>query len=680
MTKEDKLKNLYVKRDVSWMYFNHRILQEAKKEYVPLLERLSFLGIYSNNLDEFFRVRVASLNRVLASNDVDKRTKQDVKRTIKTINLLNESYSKEYTEATHQVFRELELHKVRVLNETQLNDEQKKWLEDFYYDRLNGSTNPIWLSEIKDLSTLEDNRIYLIIEKTIIKDARSKYAIIKVPDKTFGRFIKIPSSDGFDNIMYLDDVIRFCLPFIFIGLKPSYYRAYSFKFTKDAEMEVDNDADYGTMERIAIGVDSRKRGEPIRVLYDRDMPQSMQKKILERLDIRELDTSLASGRYQNHKDLMKFPDCGHDELKYPKWKHLMKPEFLSEESILDLIREKDRFIHVPYHSFDAYIRVLREAALKPEVKEIKTTLYRLAKDSKVVKALICAARNGKKVTAVVELLARFDEESNIKWSKRMQEEGVNVIFGVEGLKIHSKLLYISSKKGDIACIGTGNFHEGNAKVYTDYLMMTARTSIVTEVAKVFQFIDRPFQQVRFGQLLVSPNAMKNRILHMFDTEIKNAKEGKEAWAKIKINHITDPDVVAKIYQASQAGVKIDIVLRGNCSLVPGIPGVSDNIHIVGIIDRYLEHSRILIFCNGGKNKYYLGSADWMPRNLLNRIEVMTPVYDEALKEDLRRTVEYGLHDTVNGRLVDGKGTDQIQQGELFRSQEELYNYYLQHNE
>ena len=680
MTKEDKLKNLYVKRDVSWMYFNHRILQEAKKEYVPLLERLSFLGIYSNNLDEFFRVRVASLNRVLASNDVDKRTKQDVKRTIKTINLLNESYSKEYTEATHQVFRELELHKVRVLNETQLNDEQKKWLEDFYYDKLNGSTNPIWLSEIKDLSTLEDNRIYLIIEKTIIKDARSKYAIIKVPDKTFGRFIKIPSSDGFDNIMYLDDVIRFCLPFIFIGLKPSYYRAYSFKFTKDAEMEVDNDADYGTMERIAIGVDSRKRGEPIRVLYDRDMPQSMQKKILERLDIRELDTSLASGRYQNHKDLMKFPDCGHDELKYPKWKHLMKPEFLSEESILDLIREKDRFIHVPYHSFDAYIRVLREAALKPEVKEIKTTLYRLAKDSKVVKALICAARNGKKVTAVVELLARFDEESNIKWSKRMQEEGVNVIFGVEGLKIHSKLLYISSKKGDIACIGTGNFHEGNAKVYTDYLMMTARTSIVTEVAKVFQFIDRPFQQVRFGQLLVSPNAMKNRILHMFDTEIKNAKEGKEAWAKIKINHITDPDVVAKIYQASQAGVKIDIVLRGNCSLVPGIPGVSDNIHIVGIIDRYLEHSRILIFCNGGKNKYYLGSADWMPRNLLNRIEVMTPVYDEALKEDLRRTVEYGLRDTVNGRLVDGNGTDQIQQGELFRSQEELYNYYLQHNE
>ena len=686
--KEDKLKDLYVRRDVSWMYFNHRILQEAEKENIPLLERLSFLGIYSNNLDEFFRVRVASLNRVIANESVSKKVRQEIKKSIKTINHLNEDYSKEYTEATHHVFAELEQHKIRLLNETQLNDEQKKWLRQFYYDRLNGYTNPIWLSELKSLSKLEDNRIYLVIEKTEIKEKANhkvqssnlkvqskKYAIIKVPDKSIGRWVKIPSSDGFDNIMYLDDVIRFCLPLIFIGFKESTYRDYSFKFTKDAEMEVDNEGDYGTMERIAIGVDSRKRGEPIRVIYDKDMPEDMQKKILQRLDMRELDTTLAGGRYHNHKDLMKFPSCGHDELKYPKWEHIMKPEFLSNESILDRIREKDRFIHVPYHSFDGYIRVLREAALKPEVKEIKTTLYRLAKDSKVVKALICAARNGKKVTAVVELLARFDEESNIKWSKRMQEEGVNVIFGVEGLKIHSKLLYINSKKGDIACIGTGNFHEGNAKTYTDYIMMTARPAIVQEVAKVFQFIDRPFQQVRFNQLLVSPNSMKNRLLHLFDVEIKNAKEGKEAWVKMKINHITDVDMVAKIYEASQAGVKIDIVLRGNCSLVPGVPGVSDNIRAIGIIDRYLEHSRILIFCNGGRRKFYLGSADWMPRNLESRIEVMTPVYDEDLKADLLRTVEYGLKDTTNGRVIDGKGTNALQEGAPFRSQEELQKAY-----
>lgn len=672
MTKIEIMKKAYVERDISWMYFNHRILQEAEKEYVPLIERLSFLGIYSNNLDEFFRVRVASLNRML-DRKLDKDTELQIKKTLKTINKLNESYSKEYTEAVDNVFGELELHKIRLVTETDLNDEQKEFLTQFFYDKLNGSVNPIWLSEIDDLSVLEDNRIYLIVEKR-----EKKYAVVKVPDRVFGRWVKIPSSDGFDNIIYLDDVVRFCLPLVFIGFKESTYRAYSFKFTKDAEMEMDNDADFGTMEKIALGVNSRKKGEAVRVIYDREMPKEMQKKLRERLDTKELDTSLAGGRYQNHKDLMSFPDCGHKELKYEKWTPIMKPEFLSNESILDQIREKDRFIHVPYHSFNGYIRVLREAATKPEVKAIKTTLYRLAKDSKVVKALITAARNGKKVTAVVELLARFDEESNIKWSKRMQEEGVNVIFGVEGLKIHSKLLYIESKKGNIACVGTGNFHEGNAKIYTDYLTMTARPKIVNEVAKVFDFIDRPFSPFRFNELLVSPNSMKSRILRMLDNEIKNANEGKEAWVKIKINHITDTDMVAKLYQASKAGVKIDIVIRGNCSLVPGIKGLSDNIHCVGIIDRYLEHSRILIFANGGKPRYFLGSADWMPRNLLNRIEVMTPVYDEDLQTDLLRTVAYGMRDTTNGRVVDGKGTNAFVEGPTFRSQEELYkNYKLQ---
>lgn len=679
MTKEDKLRNAYVERDISWMYFNHRILQEAEKEFVPLKERLSFLGIYSNNLDEFFRVRVASLNRML-DGKINDDTQHQLKKTLKQINKLNETYSKEYTKVVDAVFQELEQHKIRLITETQLNDEQQHFLDTFFYDKLNGSVNPIWLSEIDDLATLEDNRIYLVVEKTDIKDDRKKYAIVKVPDRQFGRWVKIPSSDGFDNIMYLDDVIRYCLPLVFIGFKESRYRAFSFKFTKDAEMEMDRDADFGTMEKIALGVNSRKRGDAVRILYDREMPRNVVKKICDRLNTKELDASLAGGRYQNHKDLMSFPDCGHKELSYKPWQPIMKPEFVSPESILDQIREKDRFIHVPYHNFNGYIRVLREAAVKPEVKAIKTTLYRLAKDSKVVKALITAARNGKKVTAIVELMARFDEESNIKWSKRMQEEGVNVIFGVDGLKIHSKLLLIESKKGNTACIGTGNFHEGNAKVYTDYLMMTARPKIVGEVAKVFDFIDRPFSQFRFNELLVSPNSMKSRILRMLDTEIKNAGEGKEAWLKMKINHITDVDIVGKLYQASRAGVKIDILIRGNCSIVADMVRMSENIRCVGIIDRYLEHSRILIFANGGKPKYYLGSADWMPRNLINRIEVMTPVYDEDLQHDLMRTISFGMRDSVNGRIVDGKGTNNIVEGETFRSQEELYKCYKQENE
>ena len=675
----------YVERDVSWMYFNHRILQEAEKESVPLIDRLSFLGIYSNNLDEFFRVRVASISRLLEEPSLDKASHHALKKSLKAIGKLNSEYSKEYTEAIRTVRQRLVENGIHIVDDTQLTDRQKHFLTQFFYSKLNGSVNPIWLSNIDDITTLEDNRIYLLVEKTDNGEkGNTKYAIVKVPDRQVGRWVKLPSDDGTDYIMYLDDVVRFSLPLIFIGLKESTFKAYSFKFTKDAEMELDNDQDYSTIERIAAGVDSRKRGDAVRVLFDSEMPKQMRKRILERLDLTELDTSLASGRYQNHKDLMKFPDCGHPELKYPEWRHIMRPAFLSTESILDQIRRKDLFIHVPYHSFDGYIRLLREAAIKPEVKAIKTTLYRLAKDSKVVKALITAARNGKKVTAVVELLARFDEESNIKWSKRMQQEGVNVIFGVEGLKVHSKLLLIESSKGSIACVGTGNFHEGNAKVYTDYLMMTARTKIVNEVGRVFDFIDRPYQHPRFTELLVSPNTMKSRLLRMLDTEIRNAREGQEAWVKIKINHITDKDMVAKLYEASAAGVRIDIVIRGNCSLMPGIPGVSENIRCVGIIDRYLEHSRILVFCNGGRNRYFIGSADWMPRNLVNRVEVLAPVYDTDMQRDLMRTIDYGLADNVNGRLVSGCGNDIIQQAtdgtEPLRSQQKLYEEYLKEEE
>ena len=670
-------KENYVERDVSWMYFNRRILQEAAKDSVPLLERLSFLGIYSNNLDEFFRVRVASISRLLDEPSLSKDTHRELKRGLKVINKLNEQYSKDYTRTVDEVFSLLADKGIHLIDEERLDDSQRAYLRQFFYDKLNGLVNPIWLNQVENLASLEDNRIYLLVERREKDDdGKTRYAIVKIPDKQVGRWVRVPSaSDGEADIMYLDDVVRQSLPLIFLGLKPATYRAWSFKFTKDAEMEIDNDPDYGTLEKIKQGVDSRRHGDAVRVLFDSTMPKDAQRRILDRLDIDELDTRLGGGRYQNHKDLMSFPDCGHHELKYPRWEHIMKTEFFQPESILDKIREKDRFLHVPYQSFDGYIRVLQEAALKPEVKSVKTTLYRLAKDSKVVKALISAARNGKKVTAVVELLARFDEESNIKWSRRMQEEGVNVIFGVEGLKVHSKLLLIESKKGDIACVGTGNFHEGNAKVYTDYVMMTARRGIVHEVAEVFNFIEHPYVHPQFRELMVSPNSMKRRLLRLLDVEIANAKAGKEAWLKMKINHITDKDMVAKLYEASQAGVKIDIVIRGNCSLVPGVPGLSENIRCVGIVDRYLEHSRIIVFCNGGNNKYLIGSADWMPRNLLSRVEVYTSVYDPDLRRDLMRTIDYGLRDTTNGRVVDGKGGNDLQQGQPFRSQEELQKAY-----
>ena len=646
---------------------------------------MSFLGIYSNNLDEFFRVRMASLNRLALSKDKNiKADRERAKKTIKDINHLNACYNKEFEKAVDDITEELEAKGIRLLHETELNEEQQLFIRRLYLEKLNGSTNPIWLSQVKEIGATGDDGIFLAIKRMEWHEDKKKpkvdYALIAMPDKELGRFVRLPKSDGMENIMYLDDVIRYCLPMIFIGEGKATYEAYSFKFTKDAEMEMDNDLNSGVMQKVAKGVKSRKSGEPIRVIYDDSMPKELLKRIMSRLNIDTLDTIVSGGRYQNHKDLMAFPDCGRADLKYPKWTPILKPELETEQSILDTIRQKDRFIHVPYHSFNSFIRVLREAALNPDVKGINVTLYRLAKASKVVKALICAARNGKKVTVVIELLARFDEESNIKWSKRLQEAGVEVVFGVEGLKIHSKLVYIQCKSGDIACIGTGNLHEGNAKVYTDYMMMTARPQIVREVKKVFEFISKPFKPVKFRELLVSPNEMKPKILRLISDEIRNAKEGLEAWIKVKINHITDEDVVAKLYEASQAGVKISLLVRGNCSLVPGLPGVSENISALGVIDTYLEHARILIFANGGNPKYFLGSADWMPRNLVNRIEVLTPVYDEQLQHDLERTIDYGLRDTTNARIVDGRGGNQFKEGAPFRSQEQLYVDYLKESQ
>ena len=377
---------------------------------------------------------------------------------------------------------------------------------------------------------------------------------------------------------------------------------------------------------------------------------------------------------------MKFPDCGRKDLKYPVWTPILKEELSGTESIFKLIREKDRFIHVPYHSFDSYVRVLQEAAVSKEVKSIKTTLYRLAKDSKVVKALIGAARNGKKVTVVIELLARFDEASNIDWSKKMQDAGIHVIFGVEGLKVHSKITHITMRSGnDIACISTGNFHEGNARSYTDYMLMTAYKPIVRDVNAVFDFIERPYSPIRFKELLVSPNEMKQKFVRLINDEIRNKEMGKPAYIKIKINHITDIVMVKKLYEAAEKGVPVDLLVRGNCSLFTDLPELDGNLRIHGIIDRYLEHSRIFIFGAGGTEKMFIGSADWMPRNLDNRIEVITPVYNPEIKADLKQVVEFGLNDTLQGRIVDGTGENQFpgeeEQG-VFRSQEALYNYYL----
>ena len=687
---QNKKEYPYLERDISWMYFNRRILQEACRPHVPILERMAFLGIYSNNLDEFFRVRVATQSRIAECMDRSATKERDkAKKLLRQIGKINSHYMKDYEEAVHNVTAELRKENIYLVSDTEVTPGQLEFIRSFYKEKIYGFLIPVWFSAIKLLDYENDENIYLAVKAVRKSGGKSvaDYAFLELPVNICGRFVRLPDSGDKSYLMYLDDVIRCCLPLVFEGLGFEEYEAYAFKFTRDAEMEIDNDLRTGTLQKISKGVKSRKRGEPLRVIYDSNMPKDLLKRVLKKLDLDTMDTVISSGRYQNHKDLMKFPDCGCPHLKYPAWPPILKKELDGPESLLQKIQEKDRFIHVPYHSFDSFIRVLQEAAVSKEVESIKITLYRLAKESKVVKALIGAARNGKKVTVCIELLARFDEASNINWSKKMQDAGIKVIFGVEGLKVHSKITHIGMKKGpDIACISTGNFHEGNARMYTDCMLMTAYPRLVRDVDHVFDFIERPYTPVKFKELLVSPNEMKNRFVALVNNEIKNKKAGKPAYIKIKINHITDPIMVNKLYEASQAGVDIDLVLRGNCSLVTGIPGISSNIRIHGIIDRYLEHSRIFVFANGGEEKVFIGSADWMPRNLDNRIEVVTPVYNPEIKEEMRRIVEYGLKDTMQGRIVDGHGENKFWsegaagEGEKpFRSQEALYDYYVAEN-
>ena len=679
--KKNNLMPPYLERDISWMYFNRRILQEACKETVPLLERMSFLGIYSNNLDEFFRVRVASLNRIIEWGDKSaEKEAKNAKKIVKEIARLNSCYLNDYEAAVETVYKELADNGIHLISDTEADAGQLAFIRSYYRNNLDGLIVPIWFSAVKRLDYESDENIYFAVKAG--KEGEKKkydYAYFAIPVK--GRFVRLPDRNGESYIMYIDNIIRCSLDEIFIGTDYTSFEAYAFKFTRDSEMEIDNDRRSGILQKISKGIKSRKKGEPLRFVYDEKMPPDLLKRVLSKLDLENNDTILKGGRYQNHKDLMQFPDCGRKDLKFNPMPPIMRASLDVRRSLLDLIRESDRFLHVPYHSFSHFLRLLHEAATDRRVKSIKISLYRLAKDSRVVKSLIAAARNGKKVTVVIELLARFDEESNIVWSQKLQDAGVKVMYGVEGLKVHSKVVFIGMKQGsDIACISTGNFHEGNARTYTDCILMTAARRITEDVDKVFEFIEKPYLPVSFKELLVSPNEMKKRFISLVNAEIRNHLAGKPAYIRMKVNHITDPIMVRKIYEAAAKGVPVDLIVRGNCSLDTTHLPEGCHLRINGIIDRYLEHSRIFIFASGGQEKTYIGSADWMPRNLDNRIEVVTPVYDPAVKSEMKLIIDYGLKDSVQGRIVDGSGENRpwtcdspLPTG----SQEALYNHYLE---
>lgn len=667
-------------RDLSWMYFNHRILQEAQRENVPLLERLKFLGIYSNNLDEFFRVRVSTMKRMAEYHSASQSPVSAAKE-LREITELTRLYSEEFDETFDRLKERLKEEHIHIIDESQLTSKQQQYIRMVYQNDLNSATYPLIMTQGSQLNELTDSSIYLCVKMARYDAVAGRsvrdLALIELPTKEFDRFIVLPSENDEISIIFLDDVVRFCLPFIFAGLGYESFEAYTLKFTRDAELELDGDIDEALVEKVARGVRRRRKGEPIRLVYDRNMPEEMLRYLKLRFMIDRYDACVGGSRYHNMKDLMSFPDCGRRDLKFADRDPVPVPALNTLNSSLDLIRRRDFFLHYPYHSFSNYIKILREAALSRDVHSIKTTVYRLAKNSKVVKALICAAKHGKRVTVMVELLARFDETSNINWSKKMQDAGIQVFFGIEGLKVHCKLTHIGSSKGDVACISTGNFHEGNARSYTDITLMTADKNIVREVDQVFEFIRQPYKTITFEHLIVSPQQMRTKLFSLIDKEIENAIRGKMVYIMCKVNHITDPKMVQRLYDASAAGVDVRLLVRGNCSLVSGQGVLSDRIEIRGIIDRYLEHARILIFCNGGDERYYIGSADWMPRNLDSRIEVYAPVYDPKIQAELKRIVEYGLEDNQAARIVDGTGANRLYDDGRppFRSQEQLDYYY-----
>lgn len=672
----------YLERDISWLYFNARLLQEMQCADVPLLERLNFAGIYSNNLDEFFRVRVAANSRVAQlTGRHDSTEAAKARRVVKDIKKIDAEKAEQYTRGVQALMDDLKKENVIFVSEKELTDEQAHYARCYFRSKVNGFISPVWLSEIKDFFNDKDDHIYLALSLTGA-DGKVDYAVVCLPSDKVGRFVLLPERNGNKYIMYLDDMVRLCLPMVFPEMGFTGFEAYSFKFTKDAEMTLDNDGlSAGLAQKVAKAVRNRRKGPAMRIIYDAAMPEVLLYKLMRKLKIDKLDTLQPSGRYHNHKDFLSFPQICRSDLRYQPMAPVIKPEIKGDVSIIRLIERKDRYIHVPYHSFDYFIRLLQEAAVSSLVRSIKITLYRVANPSKVVAALICAARNGKKVMAMVELLARFDEKLNIDYARKLMEGGVNVVTGPEGLKVHGKMVHIGMRNGkNIGVISTGNFHEGNAKVYTDYLLMTANPILVKEIDDAFAFIRKPYSRPRFRELIVSPCGMREAFYALIDNEIANARASLPAWIMIKINHITDPGMVDKLYEAARAGVRIRMLVRGNCSLVldRSDPLIEKNMEIYGIIDRYLEHSRIFIFCAGGRELTYMGSADWMPRNLDRRVEVITPIYDSEIKADLREVVESGLRDNVKARIVDGSGCNRYNTAgrpEMWRSQYKLYDHY-----
>ncbi|PTM19126.1 MAG: polyphosphate kinase 1 [Bacteroidetes bacterium] len=668
-------------RDISWLKFNARVLQEAEDPDVPLIERIRFLGIHSNNMDEFFRVRYSFVRRLQLStvkNHEDNLEGHSPGKLLKQLSkLVNEQ--QQLSQKIYEHLRgELAKESIEIISEQELTQKQAQFVRDVYRNQVSPALTNLMLSQAPEFPYLRDKGIYLAVR--LMKGDSEQFSIIEVPSGAMNRFIALPKY-GKQYIMYLDDVLRYNLSSIFHIFNYDSIEAHTVKITRDAELTLDDDVSKSFMEKVQKGLLERREGDPVRFVYDRNISEVTLNLLVDGLGISEFDGLIAGGRYHNKKDLVRFPNVGGPSLEHKKLPIIPHPALDEDRSIISVLKKQDVLLFTPYHDFGKVIRLLREAAIDPKVRVIKVTLYRLASQSRIISALVNAAKNGKDVTVFIELQARFDEANNIKWTNMLRAEGIKVVSGVPGLKVHSKLTLIRRDEGkeklvDYCVVGTGNYHEGTAKIYTDYHLLTSKKQITKEVRKVFTFIESPYKQYNYKHLLVSPNSTREGIFALIDREIAHARAGREAKFWVKINSVSDHEMIAKLYEASASGVSIRMIVRGINCIDFSNKALSGTIEAISIVDRFLEHTRAFCFHNNGQSEYYISSADWMTRNLNRRVEVTVPIYDDKIKRQLRDHFEILWKDNTKSRIFDANQSNAYRKlnGPKIRAQLDMHAY------
>ncbi|GAB2980564.1 polyphosphate kinase 1 [Mucilaginibacter puniceus] len=668
-----------INREISWLYFNDRVLQEAADPTVPLIERIRFLAIFSSNLDEFYRVRVATLSRLANLNERSKEilgyNPKKILNQIKNIVVKQERKFNNLYE--NIIIKQLAEEKIFLLNDKQLNVARGTFVKNYFREKLLATLVPIMLDSSMLLPELRDRAVYFFVKLTSNKKVR--YALIEIPDN-LSRFIVLPETNNLKFITLLDDVIRYNLEDIFFIFEHDSIEAFSIQLTRDAELDLDKEVSGKFIDSLSKSLQKRRKGKPMRLLYDADMPMDMLKHLVTKMGLHG-ESLIPGNRYHNFKDFIAFPNVGKPELEYPKYLPLPVGDLSFGKSLMGMLAKRDYLINTPYQSYDYVIHFLREAAIDPKVKEISIAVYRLAENSRIMHALINAAKNGKKVTCLVELRARFDEQNNIIWTQKLEEEGVKVLHGIEGYKVHAKICLVSriekQKLNYYACLSTGNYNEKTAMIYADHTLLTSNKKITDDLQVIFKSLNKNTLPKGLRNLIVSPIDSRPTIYKLVDNEIKNAKAGKPAYMVLKMNSLADEQLIIKLYHASNAGVKIQLIIRGMCGLVPGIKDYSENIEVISIVDKYLEHARVHIYCNGGNELIYLTSADFMTRNIDSRVEVGFPVYDEKLKQEVRDIINIQLSDNTKAREINNLNSNKYHKTRSdipVRAQIDIYNY------